>query len=115
MTAETKSPFARDAALSVGWTEATKRALSDEAFLKSYPTSNRATQVKSLYNLYLGVSMYGLNNTPMFDYDTKRLIRRKSSPAGSRSKGTLPRALPEKDQRIPGSTREKSRYVDAGG
>ncbi|WP_339323463.1 hypothetical protein [Paenibacillus sp. FSL W8-0194] len=73
MTAETKAPFARDAALSVGWTEATKRALSDEAFLKSYPTSNRATQVKSLYNLYLGVSMYGLNNTPMFDYDTKKV------------------------------------------
>ncbi|MDR9857327.1 hypothetical protein RJP21_27405 [Paenibacillus sp. VCA1] len=73
MTVETKSPFANDAALSVGWTEVTKRALSDEAFLKSYPASNRATQVKSLYNLYLGVSMYGLNNTPMFDYDTKKV------------------------------------------
>lgn len=73
MTTETKAPFANDAALSIGWTEVTKRALAQEAFLKSFAYSNRAVQVKSLYNQYLSTSLYGLNNTPMFDYDTKKV------------------------------------------
>ncbi|MWV47071.1 hypothetical protein GRF59_26090 [Paenibacillus sp. HJL G12] len=73
MTAETKAPFANDAALSIGWTEVTKRALAQEAFVKSFPHSNRTAQVKSLFNQYLSISMSGLNNTPLFDYDTKKV------------------------------------------
>lgn len=72
MTTETKAPFANDGALSIGWTEVTKRALSQEAFVKSFPHSNRTAQVKSLYTMYLNISMSGLNNTPLFDYDTKK-------------------------------------------
>ncbi|MCJ8014086.1 hypothetical protein MUG84_20450 [Paenibacillus sp. KQZ6P-2] len=73
MTAETKAPFANDAALSISWTEVTKRSLSQEAFVKSFPHSNRTAQAKSLYSQYLNISLYGLNNTPMFDYDTKKV------------------------------------------
>ncbi|MDR0266622.1 hypothetical protein [Paenibacillus sp.] len=73
MTTETKKTFANDAALSIGWTEVTKRALSQEVFLKSFPSSSRAVQVKLLYKQYLNTSLYGLNNTPLFDYDTKKV------------------------------------------
>lgn len=73
MTAETKNRFANDAALSISWQEVIKRAQTQEAFVKSYPKSNRVTQVKALYQLYLSISMNGLNNTPMFDYDSKKI------------------------------------------
>ncbi|MFU1796756.1 hypothetical protein ACM1RC_23040 [Paenibacillus azoreducens] len=88
MTAETKNPFANDAALSIGWTEVTKRALAQEKFLKSFPKSNRAAQVKELYQQYLNVSLHGLNNTPLFDYDTKKIDpKAKSALAAAVSKG----------------------------
>ncbi|MED5016805.1 hypothetical protein P9847_05745 [Paenibacillus chibensis] len=90
MTAETKAPFANDAALSIGWTEVTKRALAQEAFVKTFPHSNRTAQVNNLYTQYLSISMSGLNNTPLFDYDTHKVdAKAKAALQAAVSKGDV--------------------------
>ncbi|AJY77614.1 hypothetical protein VN24_08820 [Paenibacillus beijingensis] len=70
MTAESNKRALNDAAIVVGWDEIAKRALRQEAFLYSYPSSNRKAAVLNLYRNYKMTVFYGSNNTPLFDYDT---------------------------------------------
>lgn len=69
MAAESDLPSAKDSGLLIAWNEVASRALSQESFMKSYPRSNRISIVKSLYNMYLVDTFYGLDNTPLFHYD----------------------------------------------
>ncbi|MDQ0195768.1 hypothetical protein [Paenibacillus wynnii] len=69
MAVESDLPSAKDNGLIIAWTEVASRALSQESFIKAYPRSNRVTAVKSLYQMYLVHTFYGLNNTPLFHYD----------------------------------------------
>ncbi|GAB6991853.1 hypothetical protein [Paenibacillus pini] len=73
MTTETNKPFSNDAALMISWSEVTNRALTQQKFVKSFPVSNRAKQVQSLYNNYLNITFTGLNNTPLFDYEHNKM------------------------------------------
>ncbi|MDF2944797.1 MAG: hypothetical protein K0S01_3655 [Herbinix sp.] len=70
-TVESGQVFAKDAALVIGWDEVIKRALSQETFLTNHSNSVKADVVKGLYQKYEKISMFGLNNTPLFDYETK--------------------------------------------
>ncbi len=63
----------RDAGLMISWKEVAKRALTQESFVKSYPNSNRSKQVQSLYEQYVFNTVYGQNNTPLFEYETNTL------------------------------------------
>ena len=74
MTKETKKLPADDGALIIGYQEILLRALSQEKFLELYPKSNRAKQVHNLLNSYTLYTFYGLNNTPLFDYDTNKMV-----------------------------------------
>lgn len=66
---ETDKYSSSDAALTIGYQELVNRALIQENFLLEYPTSNRARQVKTLFNDYKLYVFYGLNNTPLFSYE----------------------------------------------
>lgn len=68
---ETYYPAMNDGALAISWIQLLDRAVSAEQFLKDYPNSNRAAEIQAHYrNLVLTV-FYGLNNTPLFDYETR--------------------------------------------
>ena len=73
MSVESEAVPYKDAALFIPWEEVISRALSQEAYLSAHSSSNRAKEVKQLYNQYLITSFYGLSNTPLFDYDDKRM------------------------------------------
>lgn len=74
MAVESNKVPAKDAALIIGWDEIIKRALSQEAFIKNYGNSIKAESVKKLQKRYITFILYGLNNTPLFDYETKELV-----------------------------------------
>ncbi len=74
MAEESEKPFAKDAALVIGWEDAINRALSTEEYLKNYSGSNKATDVEVLHQRYLSATFLGLNNTPLFDYGTKIMV-----------------------------------------
>ncbi|ANE45679.1 hypothetical protein SY83_04480 [Paenibacillus swuensis] len=73
MTAESEKAVAKDAALLLGYQELANRALAQERFVTMYPSSNRTAQVKNLLHNYKTMTFYGLNNTPLFDYETKTM------------------------------------------
>ena len=73
MAVESANPPAKDAALIISWNEITQRALSQESFVKLHPNSNRTKQVENLYQQYVINTVYGQNNTPLFDYESKTM------------------------------------------
>jgi len=73
MAVESDQPPARDAALVIGWDEVVGRAVSQESFINNYKDSSRLDSVKQLFNKYVDFSFYGVNNKPLFSYDTKKL------------------------------------------
>ncbi|WFA83439.1 hypothetical protein [Paenibacillus amylolyticus] len=73
MAVETSNLAADDGALVIGYQEILNRALNQERFLNEYPKSNRVQQVKNLMNNYTMYTFYGLNNTPLFDYETNKM------------------------------------------
>jgi len=70
MAVESNVTPIKDAALMIGWDEITKRALSQEQFIKDYPSSKKAAAIKELQKRYIVFLLYGANNTPLFSYDT---------------------------------------------
>lgn len=73
MAVETSNLAADDGALVIGYQEILNRALNQERFLNEYPKSNRVKQVNNLMNNYTLYTFYGLNNTPLFDYETNKM------------------------------------------
>ena len=73
MAVETNKVPAKDAALVIGWDEVVQRALAQENFLKKYGSSAKVESMKELQKKYLTFMLYGLNNTPLFSYDTKMI------------------------------------------
>lgn len=73
MAVESNQVPAKDGALVISWDEIVKRALAQEAFLKQYPNSERLNEITELYKKYEMFTFFGLNNTPLFSYDTKKI------------------------------------------
>lgn len=74
MAVETNTIAAEDGGLMIGYQEILNRALNQETFLNDYPKSNRTQQVQNLLNNYTLYTFYGLNNTPLFDYETNKMV-----------------------------------------
>jgi len=74
MTVESNKVPAKDAALVIGWDEVLKRALSQEQFINQHPDSVKIDDVKQLYKKYVTFTLFGLNNTPLFSYDSKVIV-----------------------------------------
>ncbi len=73
MSIESNQVPAKDGALIINWDEIVERALKQEAFLKEYPNSKRLNEVTELYKRYEMFTFFGLDNTPLFSYDTKEI------------------------------------------
>ncbi|MFF2907863.1 hypothetical protein [Paenibacillus sp. NPDC057934] len=65
MAVESNQPMTRDGGIVIGWDQVISRALSKEAFVKTYPASNRKEAVK--LNLSLSRVFFGASNTPAYD------------------------------------------------
>ena len=73
MTVESENVFAKDAALVISWEEVVNRSISMERYLDEYPDSKKAEDIKGLYDNYVVITLYGLNNTPLFDYESRKM------------------------------------------
>ncbi|MFD0717455.1 hypothetical protein [Paenibacillus sp. GCM10027626] len=73
MAAESDQPRAKDGGLIIGYQQLTNRALAQEKFITQFPASNRIQQIRNLFNSYKSITFYGLNNTPLFDYDSNAM------------------------------------------
>ncbi|MGI6702819.1 MAG: hypothetical protein ACOX42_02090 [Clostridia bacterium] len=73
MATESGEVPAKDAALVIGWDQVVERALRQDKFLQDHPASEKAEEVKELYKKYVTFTLFGLNNTPLFDYNTKAM------------------------------------------
>lgn len=71
MAVESNNVPAKDAALVISWEEVLKRALNQEKYIAQYKNSTKIDEVKALYKKYLTFTLLGLNNTPLFSYDSK--------------------------------------------
>jgi hypothetical protein len=70
MNIESSQVFAKDAALMITWDEVISRALQSQEFLLNFPDSEKFTAIEELYQRYLNITLLGLNNTPLFDYES---------------------------------------------
>jgi outer membrane murein-binding lipoprotein Lpp len=70
MAAESNKHFASDAALIINLDELASRTVKTEKHIDSYPDFAQIQQVKQFHNYYLKAYLLGLNNTPLFDYQT---------------------------------------------
>ncbi len=73
MVTESNEVPAKDAALVIGWDKIIDRALNQEQFINQYPDSPKIGDVQALYQKYVTFVLYGLNNTPLFNYDSKMI------------------------------------------
>ncbi|MDF2474167.1 MAG: hypothetical protein K0R21_1949 [Anaerocolumna sp.] len=73
MDIESGKIFAKDAALMITWDDVVARALKTKEYLSKYQDSERFAEVEELYQRYLTISLLGLNNTPLFDYETNSM------------------------------------------
>ncbi|MFD1177329.1 hypothetical protein ACFQ3W_13615 [Paenibacillus puldeungensis] len=71
---ESDKKMASDGGLVISWDELAKRTIAFEKFFKAYPGTPEANRAKELYySSYLSAYLYGLDNTPIFDFDTFKL------------------------------------------
>ncbi|GEM_PF-380742 len=73
MAAESNKVPAKDGALVIGWDEVIERALAQENFMAKHSSSAKVGSIKELQKKYIMFILYGLNNTPLFSYDTKMM------------------------------------------
>lgn len=73
MAVESNNPPAKDAALVIGWDEILSRALKQEQFINSFPSSVKLADVQKLYERYVQFCLMGVNNTPLFAYEDKKM------------------------------------------
>lgn len=73
MAVESNRVPAKDAALVIGWDEVIERALAQERFIREHSSSAKVEDISDLQKKYIVFILYGLNNTPLFSYDTKMI------------------------------------------
>ena len=73
MIIESERVPAKDAALVIDKEEIFRRALRQEGFLLNYSESQRKEEVEQLLSKYLYFIYYGLDNTPLFDFYSKKM------------------------------------------
>jgi hypothetical protein len=72
MALESDKPVAIDAALAISWDELAGRLMKMEEFTGSYPGFARSGRIENTYNNYLRFYLVGSDNTPAYDYKTKK-------------------------------------------
>ncbi|MDD2480933.1 MAG: hypothetical protein PHC44_05155 [Lutispora sp.] len=69
MTVESDKVPAKDAAMVISWDELFERAFNQEKFLEEHKASSKFEELEALYKKYVTFAIYGLDNTPLFNYD----------------------------------------------
>jgi len=72
-TKEIKEGFSEDAGLLISWEQLRKRIARWEQFLKSYPNFEETSEVQAYLNRYIGTFLSGMDNSKIYDLDTKKL------------------------------------------
>ncbi|CAM4112869.1 hypothetical protein [Saccharibacillus endophyticus] len=70
---ETVSELTKDAGLMVSWKELVERAERQSRYLVSYPNTPETETVQQMYDQSLYIVLYGTDNVPLFDYDTRKI------------------------------------------
>ncbi|MGZ7443210.1 hypothetical protein [Paenibacillus sp. TH7-28] len=71
---DSDAKMASDGGLVITWDELAERAVAAEKYFTQYAGTPEAQQAKKLfYTRYLTTYLYGLDNTPIFDFDTFKL------------------------------------------
>lgn len=70
---ESDQKSASDGGLVITWDEVANRALAAEKYIRDYPDSKERDAAANLYLQYMIDLLYGLDNTPIFDFDTYKL------------------------------------------
>jgi hypothetical protein len=73
MAAESEQRMSEDAGIIIPIDEVLARALAAESFIITYHDSVKFDQVEQKYMNYVDAYFFGQNNTPAFDYFTKKL------------------------------------------
>lgn len=71
MVEESGKVPAKDAGLVISWGELLERAFNQEEFLTEHKESVKFEDIKTLYKEYVIFAIYGLDNTPLFNYEDK--------------------------------------------
>lgn len=74
MAAESNNTTLNDAAITISWDELTERTFRSEKFINDYPDAKKLNEIKELYLLYVRNYLYGSDNTPTFEYSSKKLV-----------------------------------------
>lgn len=108
MATESERMAAKDNAVVIPWGEVVRRAVSQETFLRNYPASPKAADVRKLYGRYVMFIFYGANNTPLFSYEDKLMDARAREDYGAALIGG-------RDGRLPAALREYLAVAAANG
>ena len=73
MAIESDKTPVKDAGLMINWAEIIKRAGTQEQFIKEYGNSAKVEDIRQLLKRYAALALYGTNNTPLFNYETKQM------------------------------------------
>ncbi len=68
---ESDNPMARDAALVISYSELLSRAYATEQYIQQFKKDSLIIEdAKFIYENYISTLLLGMNNTPIFDYET---------------------------------------------
>jgi hypothetical protein len=73
MAVESGKVPAKDGGLIISWDELLERAYRQEKFINNYKDSVKLEEIKKMYKRYLTFVLRGIDNTPLYSYDTKQL------------------------------------------
>ena len=71
---ESNEPSMMDAALVISWDELANRMLGVEKYLVKYPEGIKEEELTRLYGNYLVVYLSGTDNSPIYNYETKKIF-----------------------------------------
>ncbi|WP_432406236.1 hypothetical protein [Wukongibacter sp. M2B1] len=74
MAVESNELMSSDAALVISWEELANRTLNAEAFLAEFSDSSRRDVIGNMYRMYMEVYMFGMSNTPIYEWDAPKKI-----------------------------------------
>lgn len=74
MAMESDDKSASDGGLVIDWDELSRRTLAAESYIIAFPDSPERKTVEQRFLQYLTFYLVGLPNTPIFDYDTFKLL-----------------------------------------
>lgn len=71
---EEKNRFIDDAAVMISWEQLRKRVIFWEKFLDAYPDFVEKSTAEEYLSLYVSTYMRGSDNSPIYDWDTKKVF-----------------------------------------